>query len=87
MLLILKALHLARDRVYNDRQSRVPSLSQYAFAKLHVYSATLIKFWLGHTGRDMFCTTRQKATCNFAKQWQSVLVWASSFRLKSPLLD
>jgi hypothetical protein len=39
MLLILKALHLARDRVYNDRQSRVPSLSQYAFAKLHVYSA------------------------------------------------
>src|SRR5580704_3726799 len=33
------------------------------------------------------CTTRQKTTCSFAKKWQSVLVWASSFRLKSPLSD
>jgi hypothetical protein len=33
--------------VYNDRQSRVPSLPQYALAKLHVYFAKPLQVLVG----------------------------------------
>ena len=39
--------------VYNVRQSCVPSLPQYALAKLHVYSANSHQVLVGHAGQDM----------------------------------
>ena len=81
---------------WNDAELGIDKAGSHAFRRfrntyLRNHTSTpqgLYKFWMGHAGDGcQTCTIKSGMTLRSAKKLLKELVWASSFRLRMPLLD